>query len=208
MKKTAWILFIALAILIGLYPVIYFIQDRNFGLLSSKSTELLDNSIWNTGFYTHIILGGVALLTGWTQFGEKFRNRNLSLHRRIGKVYVIAVLLSSSAGIYIACFCNRWMDRFNRVYLFRGHLVFYHFNGLYQHQEEPGCSSQTNDDLQLCRLFCGSYLTDMVATFNDGDRKFCTGLQDCCMVMLGAECNDCLLDHSTKRKNYTGSGVK
>ncbi|MEO8171924.1 MAG: DUF2306 domain-containing protein [Sediminibacterium sp.] len=105
-KKVGWFLVVLPAILIGLYPVIYFIQDRQFGLLSSKSSELLANTFWNIGFYTHIILGGIALLIGWTQFGRRFRNRNLDLHRRIGKVYVIAVLLSSSAGIYIACFAT------------------------------------------------------------------------------------------------------
>jgi uncharacterized membrane protein len=105
-RKILWFVCALFAIVIGLYPVIYFIQDRTFGLLSSKSNELLTNTFWNIGFYTHIVLGGVALLIGWLQFGDKFRNRNLNLHRRIGKVYVIAVLLSSSAGIYIACFAT------------------------------------------------------------------------------------------------------
>ncbi|MDB5211249.1 MAG: putative rane protein, partial [Sediminibacterium sp.] len=92
MKKGIWILLVISCILIGLYPTIYFIMDGNFGLRSSKSAELLANAIWNIGFYAHITLGSIALLTGWTQFGSKFRSRNLALHRRIGKVYVIAVL--------------------------------------------------------------------------------------------------------------------
>jgi len=95
-----------LAILIGLYPAIYFIKDRKFGLLSSKSDELLLNVIWNTGFYTHIILGGIALLIGWLQFSTKLRLNNLSLHRTIGKIYIVAVLLSSLAGIGIGFFAT------------------------------------------------------------------------------------------------------
>jgi len=105
-KKILWVLFAVFAILIGLYPVIYFLQDRKFGLLGGKSDELLANIAWNTGFYTHIILGGLALLIGWIQFSKKFRNRNLKLHRLSGKVYVIAVLLSASAGIYIGFFAS------------------------------------------------------------------------------------------------------
>ncbi|MES2330832.1 MAG: DUF2306 domain-containing protein [Bacteroidota bacterium] len=105
-KKGIWVLLVISCILIGLYPIIYFIMGGNFGLRSSKSAELLANAIWNIGFYTHITLGGIALLTGWTQFGSKFRNRNLTLHRRIGKVYVFAVLISSTAGICIACFAT------------------------------------------------------------------------------------------------------
>jgi hypothetical protein len=95
-----------LAILIGLYPAIYFIKDRKFGLLSSKSNELLANTIWNTGFYTHIILGGIALLIGWLQFNTKLRLNNISLHRTIGKIYIVAVLLSSMAGIGIGFFAT------------------------------------------------------------------------------------------------------
>jgi uncharacterized membrane protein len=101
MKKTAMIGMGALATLIGIYPVIYFIIDRRFGLLASKTTELLADPLWNLCFYTHIILGGFALLIGWLQFNEKFRNKKLSLHRTIGKMYVYAVLPSALAGVII-----------------------------------------------------------------------------------------------------------
>ena len=104
--KAAWIFMIVLAVAVGLYPVIYFLIDRRFGLLSSKSNGLLANISWNIAFYTHIILGGIALLIGWTQFSLKMRTRNLTLHRRTGKVYVILVMLSSIAGIYIAFFAT------------------------------------------------------------------------------------------------------
>ncbi|HEU4791931.1 MAG TPA: DUF2306 domain-containing protein [Flavobacterium sp.] len=105
-KKGLWILFVALAIVIGLYPSIYFLVDRKFGLLSSKSTELLTNTFWNIGFYTHIILGGIALLIGWSQFSSKIRIRNLNLHKQVGKIYLISVILSSIAGIYIGLFAT------------------------------------------------------------------------------------------------------
>ena len=97
---------VVLAIVIALYPGIYFIIDRKFGLLSSKPIELLTNSFWNIGFYTHILLGGLALLIGWTQFSSKIRDNNLTLHKRIGKIYVIAVFLSSITGICIGFFAT------------------------------------------------------------------------------------------------------
>ncbi|MCZ8284961.1 MAG: DUF2306 domain-containing protein [Bacteroidia bacterium] len=105
-KKACRILAIALSILVGLYPSIYFIIDRKFGLLNSKSEEVLTHVLWNAAFYVHIIFGGIALLTGWTQFGEAFRNRHLQRHRQIGKLYVGSVLLSSIAGIYIGFFAT------------------------------------------------------------------------------------------------------
>ena len=101
-KQSLWILFAVLAVAIGLYPAIYFLIDREFGLLSSKSDELLSNVFWNAGFYTHIILGGVALLIGWSQFSTKWREARLSMHRNIGKIYVVSAMLSALAAIYIS----------------------------------------------------------------------------------------------------------
>ncbi len=105
-RNRLWLLVAILVILIGFYPGIYFLIDRKFGLLSSKSNELLTNPFWNIGFYIHIILGGIALLTGWTQFNSNFRNKNIIFHRRIGMVYIISVAFSAFAGIYIGFFAT------------------------------------------------------------------------------------------------------
>jgi Predicted membrane protein (DUF2306) len=101
-KGIPTIIIAASAILIGIYPVIYFIVDRKFGLLSSKSDGLLSDVFWNVSFYIHIVFGGLALMIGWTQFVSKWRTAKLNWHRRIGKLYVIMVLLSALAGIHIA----------------------------------------------------------------------------------------------------------
>ena len=105
-KKIIWILFAALAVVTGFYPGIYLFLDRRFGLLSTKSEVLLSDLVWNLAFYTHIALAGLAILIGWIQFSTSFRNKNLSLHRLIGKVYVGSALLSSIAGIYIGFFAT------------------------------------------------------------------------------------------------------
>lgn len=123
-KKGLWILFATFALLIGLYPMIYFLTDRKFGLLSSKSVELLSNTCWNIGFYTHIIFGGIALFIGWTQFSPKMRNKQMALHRKLGKVYIVAVLLSALAGIYVAFFATGgWISSAGFICL--GTLWFY-----------------------------------------------------------------------------------
>ena len=102
MKKIYWITVGILSTLVGLYPIIYFLIDRNFGLLSSKSATILSDNFWNIAFYGHIIFGGLALLIGWLQFSNKLRLKNINLHRTIGKIYVVAVLISGSCGIYIS----------------------------------------------------------------------------------------------------------
>lgn len=87
-------------------PADLFFVDGKIGLLESKSDELLGSIIWNIGFYGHILLGGLALLVGWVQFSKKLRNANLKRHRTIGKVYVLAVLISGICSLYIGFFAN------------------------------------------------------------------------------------------------------
>lgn len=101
-NKVSWFVFAFLAIGVGLYPLLYFFIDREFGLLASKSDELLADVLWNIGFYGHILLGGLALTIGWVQFSKRIRSRNINLHRNLGKVYVVSVLISGICGIFIA----------------------------------------------------------------------------------------------------------
>lgn len=107
MKSKLWFSLFALsAIFFGLYPILYFIIDRHFGLLQTKDVLVLQNLFWNIGFYTHIVFGGSALLIGWTQFFEQWRKVKPNVHRQIGKLYIVFVLLSSVSGIFIGFFAT------------------------------------------------------------------------------------------------------
>jgi uncharacterized membrane protein len=95
------------AISIGLYPAIYFLIDiSQTGFLSSKPPAILSSTWWTFLFYQHIIFGGIALLTGWSQFIKKIRSKKINFHRTLGKVYIISCLLSGLSGLYIAFFAN------------------------------------------------------------------------------------------------------
>src|SRR5688500_10809080 len=106
MKSLMWIVFVFFAVFIGLYPFAYLFFDMRYGLLASKSAELFQNVVWQWTFYQHILFGALALLTGWSQFSKRFRNNFLTLHRTFGKVYLIAVLVSGTAGLYIAFYAT------------------------------------------------------------------------------------------------------
>ncbi|MER3375083.1 MAG: DUF2306 domain-containing protein [Allomuricauda sp.] len=105
-NKVAWVVFAFLAIGIGLYPLMYLTTSSEFGLLASKSDEVLSSKVWNVAFYGHITFGGLALLTGWSQFSKKLRSRNLNLHRNLGKVYVVTALIGGVCGVYLGFFAT------------------------------------------------------------------------------------------------------
>jgi uncharacterized membrane protein len=105
-KNILWPIFIFFSVGVGIYPFLYFIADLSGGLLSAKDVTILNSQVWNFAFYTHIITGGISLLTGWSQFSKKIRSKNISLHRILGKIYLLAVLMSGLTGLYIAIHAN------------------------------------------------------------------------------------------------------
>jgi len=109
MNRIGWTIFAFFAIGVGLYPILYLITDAKIGILNSKSDELLKDPLWNWAFFQHIIFGGLALLTGWSQFSKKLRNRNLNFHRTLGKIYISVCMISGIAGLYLAVYATGGM---------------------------------------------------------------------------------------------------
>ncbi len=56
------------------------------------------------GIYLHIFASLIALAIGPFQFNEKFRTTKTHLHRFIGKVYLLCVLIGGLSGLYMAQF--------------------------------------------------------------------------------------------------------
>lgn len=105
-QKLLWWIFVILCTLVSLYPLSYFVIERTFGLLGQKPAGLLEDLLWNIAFYLHIIPGGIALAVGWSQFWTSLRKKNISLHRTIGKIYVIAAIASGLGGLYLSFFAT------------------------------------------------------------------------------------------------------
>ncbi|MBW1295386.1 DUF2306 domain-containing protein [Aquimarina litoralis] len=101
MKKLAWVVFVGCCLLFSFQPVKYFLADDPVGLLRSKP---LDSYMYLISFYTHISLGGIALLIGWMQFVKKIREKYPKFHRFIGKIYIISILISGPFAFYLGFF--------------------------------------------------------------------------------------------------------
>ena len=105
-KKILWIIFPLLSILISLYPLKYLFGAGTVGILNNKPDSVLSSLLWNIAFYTHISLGGIALFMGWIQFSTKLKMRRPRIHKTLGKIYTISVLLSAISAFFIAMFAD------------------------------------------------------------------------------------------------------
>jgi len=64
-------------------------------------------SWWRIAFYVHVFSSVLALAAGFTQFSNNILKKHKRLHRTIGKIYVINVLLVNfPAGMILAVYAN------------------------------------------------------------------------------------------------------
>jgi len=105
-QKLGYLFLAAFAILIGLYPLRFLSLPIENSLLAMKPPDLLNTAWYLPAFYLHISLGGVSLLAGFTQFFSKLRANRPGLHRKLGKLYLLAVGISGLSGLVIAFFAN------------------------------------------------------------------------------------------------------
>ena len=116
-KKVFWVLFVLLAALMGIYPFIFYVLKIPFGIMTVKPALTLVKIEWRIPFHVHIVMGAIAILTGWVQFIRKWREGNLKFHRMIGFVYLASVVVSGMAGIVISFDANGGTSAFLALFL-------------------------------------------------------------------------------------------
>ena len=84
----------------------YFPFRKDAGFLKFKQ-EIVDNKLWITFFYIHIVCIIICLLAGLTQFSSYFLREYRNLHRIFGKVYVFLILfINFPACLILGIFSN------------------------------------------------------------------------------------------------------
>lgn len=83
-----------------------FIVDPNFKKFLLEKNESLFDWTWFVALRTHIVLALVALLVGPFGFVERLRKRNIRLHRHLGRIYVVSILLNFFPSIYLSFFAT------------------------------------------------------------------------------------------------------
>jgi hypothetical protein len=98
-KITGWLAMTTLALLIALISFRFFVLNPEAATgppLGKKFAEHITPLLFHAG-------GGiVALSLGPWGFLVRFRNNHLQLHRWMGRIYLLAVLIWSAAGFYMA----------------------------------------------------------------------------------------------------------
>lgn len=88
-----WLLFTLMGLMS--LTVVYY----KVGLYSQESPALTRLLATKWLLIPHILFATTALIVGPFQFSDRLRKRNLRLHRRLGKVYILAILLASSLAL-------------------------------------------------------------------------------------------------------------
>lgn len=74
---------------------------------------VIDNDIWRVAFFTHVFSSIFLLIAGFTQFYSPLKKNYTSIHRWVGKMYVIIVLfLAGPGGFVMALYANGgWLSQ-------------------------------------------------------------------------------------------------
>ncbi len=109
MNKKTWLLVSCLAIGIASYSIVqYLILDAHQAGFVSLKLMFIDklDSLWYSMLYIHIIFSVLALVIGPFTLFSKFREKNIKLHRILGKIYMIGILFGSVSGLYLAIYAT------------------------------------------------------------------------------------------------------
>ncbi len=104
MKNIGRIVMVVLSLSIGAYAFT-FLDFKIKSILQTKG-ELAQVLLYQIGFYSHVIGGGIALMTGAFQFFPKFRQKRITWHRFLGRIYVIACAWGGISGLGIALYAT------------------------------------------------------------------------------------------------------
>lgn len=102
MNKTAsWLVMTVAAFFVGAYALLNAIAP---GL----RTEFVSNMVQTAegGSLLHFVGGAIVIIAGAFQFNAGFRSRYLTVHRWLGRIYVVGAIVGGLAGLYLAFYSS------------------------------------------------------------------------------------------------------
>jgi len=84
----------------------YFSTRYDVDFLLTKQS-IIHIKFWRYSFYTHVFLSSLTLIAGLTQFSNYILSRKKRLHRMMGYIYVVDVLVfAGPSGLIMAFYAN------------------------------------------------------------------------------------------------------
>ncbi len=103
---TALILLAFFSFLMLRIIFIYIPVKNDAGFLQLKQ-EYIHITEWRVAFFTHVFTSILVLVAGFTQFSKKFLKQQPKLHRTVGYVYVINILMvTGPSGLLMSFYAN------------------------------------------------------------------------------------------------------
>jgi len=101
-KRIPWGIMAFFAIGVGIAAIAPYttLDSTNFNNATARFAT--ETNIKFIGLFVHAFSGGIALLLGPFQFLDRLRNRRPKLHRRMGRIYLIAILFAGLSAFIIA----------------------------------------------------------------------------------------------------------
>ena len=105
--RLGWLLMTSLALYLFAITWIYFSFRSDINFLLSKPKDLVHFLPWRIAFYLHITGAMFALAVGPFQFLTGLRTKYKKIHRNIGYIYVLGILLfAGPAGFFMSFYAS------------------------------------------------------------------------------------------------------
>jgi uncharacterized membrane protein len=88
----------------------HFSLEPDTGFLAVKQ-DYIDIKVWRAAFYIHVFTSILTFIAGFTQFSSYLLKEHKTLHRIMGKIYVVSVLfVNVPSGMILAFYANGYLS--------------------------------------------------------------------------------------------------
>ncbi len=101
-KNFPWALMAFLAVVVTIVALAPYITFNSENFNNATTRYETESTLRYVGLFIHAFSGGVALILGPFQFLDGFRKRRQNLHRWMGRIYLVSILIGGLSAFIIA----------------------------------------------------------------------------------------------------------
>jgi hypothetical protein len=135
----------------------YIPYNTDVGFLRIKQ-QYIHIDHWRTAFFIHVYASIWVLFAGFTQFSRALQRKNPRLHRLMGYIYTIDILLiTGPAGLLMGFYANGGLPSRIAFVILASLWIFFTAMALYKARKKDFKSHRELYDPQLCTDVVGYY---------------------------------------------------